>query len=54
MDPSQPPHDMSHDPRIGLPGQAGPQQQHWGAPQLQPPPATGQKPYPEALIKNPS
>ncbi|DBB00828.1 TPA: hypothetical protein ACH3X1_000756 [Trebouxia sp. C0004] len=46
MGPSQPPHDMSHDPRMALPGQVGPQQQHWGAPQRQPPPATGPGHYP--------
>ena len=44
MGPSQPPHDVSHDPRMGLPGQVRPQQQHWGAPQRQPLPATGWKP----------
>ncbi|DBA78424.1 TPA: hypothetical protein ACH3X2_007918 [Trebouxia sp. C0005] len=46
MGPSQPPHDMSHDPRTGLLGQVGPQQQHWGPPQQQPPPATGPGHYP--------
>lgn len=46
MGPSQPPHDVSHDPRMGLPGQVRPQQQHWGAPQRQPPPATGPGHYP--------
>ena len=43
MGPSQPPHDMSHDPRMGPTGQAGPQQQQWEAPQWRPPPVTGHK-----------